>query len=388
MQPARPLCQARSTSRSVTRSETSQKLKLDNGQNRVMEDVSDHSNHVVGVWADSPPRSKRAVSCQYQDVQGHGKNWTETLPESHPVLEPGWNVKAMQGNSKWTRPGLDRSPTEGQDTDKEKEMDTAKKDWYADNPTLELSEEPPQVRKTVEKLGNATHAMDTEEDVIVTWHERRCRHSISQPFPGAWPRSATPSPPQQEWAVSRPRFEEITIDHQAQTATPLHGPSAHALDFPTIQANTMEYPLPFDKPSASPDIKVPESVRDVDNTGSQSGLPLPPSHSPSPSTPRSPSYRISRSNTLRSISNLNKTGISPPRTKVDPADTESSVYTIPEELARRKNVTHQVSSGQSRAYTHKMVSPRYIDSHEDPYAVFIFKYRSKCKQFEPLVSHA
>ncbi|MCJ1405023.1 hypothetical protein MMC11_008249 [Xylographa trunciseda] len=56
---------------------------------------------------------------------------------------------------------------------------------------------------------------------------------------------------------------------------------------------------------------------------------------------------------------------------------QSSLYAIPEEVVWRKNVSHQVQSGQPAAYRHKMATPKYMDSHESPYAVFVFQYRSQ-----------
>ena len=354
-------------------------------QNKEMEeDGSPNSNHVVGAWTESPPQTKRTVPCIPRDVQNLR---TETLPESHYASETVWKTKVTRGKLMWTRCGVERSPTEGYDIGKEKELDIFDKDWYADNSTSKASGGLPRVKQIPKHLGSAAQAWDTE-DVIATEPHGRWRQPYSKPFPGAWPRSATPSPPQWELPVSRPGFEEITNDRQAQTVTILYGPSAHAPKSTKMQTYASEYPLPSDSSNAWPHITAPESVRDAENT-----LPSPPSHPPSPSPPRSPSYRISRSNTLASNAELTKAIASPPRIKVekssscqptfDPTDTESNLYTIPEEAARQKSLTHQVCSGRSRAYVHKMARPQYIDSHEDPYAVFIFQYRSKCKHLNP-----
>ena len=395
-QPSSPPCQARSTSGSVTRSDTSQKLKLDNLE-KVMEDVSFHSDHIVGSRADSPPQSERVLSCLPQHVHGHNQNCTETLAESHPVSDPVRNTKGMHGNSKWT-PELDRNPTSGRDINEDKGTDKAENDWFADVSTTESLEEPSQVRKTSERLGTHTvHARDAEGDVITTWTDSKSPSSqLEKPgvsYPGAWPRSATPSPSRRERAISKALVEEITIDSQAQPATSLYCPSAHALASRKTQTNTMEYSQPFDKSSGSLDVTIQESVTGVKHSGCLRGFAPPPSEPGSPLTHGSPSYQIFRSHIKRSISEGSKAAVSPPRTKIEKkskcespfylTDTENSMATTPEEAAWRKNITHRVSSGGSRAYTHKMASPQYIDSHEDPYAVFIFKYRSKCKSFSP-----
>lgn len=52
---------------------------------------------------------------------------------------------------------------------------------------------------------------------------------------------------------------------------------------------------------------------------------------------------------------------------------------VPSEIAQRNNTTHQVHVDQSRPYAHRKASPKYMDSHRDPYAVFVFKYQSKGK---------
>ena len=52
---------------------------------------------------------------------------------------------------------------------------------------------------------------------------------------------------------------------------------------------------------------------------------------------------------------------------------------VPSEVAQRNNTTHQVHVGQSVPYAHRKASPKYLDSHDDPYAVFVFNYLSRGK---------
>lgn len=52
---------------------------------------------------------------------------------------------------------------------------------------------------------------------------------------------------------------------------------------------------------------------------------------------------------------------------------------VTSEVAQRNNTTHQVHVDQSRPYAHRKASPKYMDSHDKPYAVFVFKYRSRGK---------
>lgn len=50
---------------------------------------------------------------------------------------------------------------------------------------------------------------------------------------------------------------------------------------------------------------------------------------------------------------------------------------VPWEVAQRNKMSHQVYLSQPAGYVHKRASPRYMDDFSRPYAVFIFKYRSK-----------
>jgi len=56
---------------------------------------------------------------------------------------------------------------------------------------------------------------------------------------------------------------------------------------------------------------------------------------------------------------------------------EEPLYSVPEEIATKKRTSHQVQPGPGAMYAHKVHSPHYMDSMEEPYAVFVFKYRSK-----------
>ena len=58
-------------------------------------------------------------------------------------------------------------------------------------------------------------------------------------------------------------------------------------------------------------------------------------------------------------------------------ESEEPVYSIPVEVAQRNMMSHQVRPDRPAAYTHKRNKPKYMDTHENPYAVFLFKYRDK-----------
>ena len=50
---------------------------------------------------------------------------------------------------------------------------------------------------------------------------------------------------------------------------------------------------------------------------------------------------------------------------------------VPSEVAQKNKMSHQVHVGQAAEYVHKKASPKYMDDFTRPYAVFVFKYRSK-----------
>ncbi|EFE34654.1 uncharacterized protein ARB_06417 [Trichophyton benhamiae CBS 112371] len=60
-----------------------------------------------------------------------------------------------------------------------------------------------------------------------------------------------------------------------------------------------------------------------------------------------------------------------------PEASEPPLYTVPEQVARERALSHQVQVGRSSRYSHKIKVPQYIDTMEEPYAKFIFRYRVK-----------
>ena len=56
---------------------------------------------------------------------------------------------------------------------------------------------------------------------------------------------------------------------------------------------------------------------------------------------------------------------------------EGPVHQVPRDVAQRNWMSHQVLLGKPAAYMHRTSKPKYIDTHENPYAVFVFHYRSK-----------
>lgn len=71
-------------------------------------------------------------------------------------------------------------------------------------------------------------------------------------------------------------------------------------------------------------------------------------------------------------------GIQSKLTPMDPADgIWEPLCRVPMGVARQNNLSHQVHLSQPAQYSHRQSSPTYMDSFENPYAVFVFHYRSK-----------
>lgn len=58
---------------------------------------------------------------------------------------------------------------------------------------------------------------------------------------------------------------------------------------------------------------------------------------------------------------------------------EPALYRVPEDIARETNTTHQMQPGRPFPYSHRIKKPVYLDSLDEPYAMFVFKYRAKGK---------
>lgn len=56
---------------------------------------------------------------------------------------------------------------------------------------------------------------------------------------------------------------------------------------------------------------------------------------------------------------------------------EEPPYDVPETVAQQTGTTHQVQPGKGYLYLHKRASPEYIDTTDEPYARFVFKYRTR-----------
>jgi len=60
----------------------------------------------------------------------------------------------------------------------------------------------------------------------------------------------------------------------------------------------------------------------------------------------------------------------------EPESEEGPLYSVPAEIAERNNMSHQVQIGKPAVYLHRVSKPKYMDSHDNPYAAFTFHYRS------------
>ena len=56
---------------------------------------------------------------------------------------------------------------------------------------------------------------------------------------------------------------------------------------------------------------------------------------------------------------------------------EEPPFDVPESVIAERGTTHQVQPGRGYMYVHKRASPEYVDGIEEPYARFVFKYRTK-----------
>jgi hypothetical protein len=56
---------------------------------------------------------------------------------------------------------------------------------------------------------------------------------------------------------------------------------------------------------------------------------------------------------------------------------EEPPFDVPEMIAVDRGTTHQVQPGKGYLYVHRRASPEYLDAIEEPYARFVFKYRTK-----------
>ena len=63
--------------------------------------------------------------------------------------------------------------------------------------------------------------------------------------------------------------------------------------------------------------------------------------------------------------------------KADEPAIEEPSFTVTEDFVKETSTFHQIKPGKPHVYSHRIHRPVYIDKHEEPYAVFVFKYRPK-----------
>ncbi|KAI9876304.1 MAG: hypothetical protein M1830_006809 [Pleopsidium flavum] len=155
-------------------------------------------------------------------------------------------------------------------------------------------------------------------------------------MPGAWGQPVT-SPTQEQAPPPPPQPSPplVTQSYQPPPTAPHHAPAVTHYSVPLIDPSTKSYIKPY------------WSVLNK---------------------PRSPPPE--QSNTSRKRSDTSAAAYA---YIVD----EEPLYSVPEEVAVKTQTSHQVQPGPGAMYLHKLHTPRYMDSMEEPYAVFVFKYRSK-----------
>lgn len=120
------------------------------------------------------------------------------------------------------------------------------------------------------------------------------------------------------------------------------------------------------------------SGKEKPRPASHHNKPSPSKHSPGPSVSPKP-YWATWATTQPSQTPLCKDTPGSPggRAATLYLEPEELLYKIPETLAEKEQLEHQVRVGKGAEYHHRVGRPAYIDSLEKPYAVFRFKYRSR-----------
>ncbi|MCJ1439257.1 hypothetical protein MMC27_008649 [Xylographa pallens] len=183
--------------------------------------------------------------------------------------------------------------------------------------------------------------------------------------PGGWPRNSPASPPhyRQDMHNDDP-CPTNRISRQAENVTAS-----------TIRDSATLIPSPVQHYWGSSRLASNPEVVDIDDA-------LVPGIVATERTSRLPDINGSRFHNDRSYPQLKENTSSlrlsgRERPGFDPRIGQSLLYAIPEAILWRENVSHQVQSGQPVAYSHKVATPKYMDSHESPYAVFVFQCRSR-----------
>ena len=57
-------------------------------------------------------------------------------------------------------------------------------------------------------------------------------------------------------------------------------------------------------------------------------------------------------------------------------DNDVDVHSVCKDVANNKNLSHYVRIGEANPYIHNGATPKYMDTFEKPYAVFVFRYAS------------
>ncbi|KAL9100896.1 MAG: hypothetical protein Q9163_003788 [Psora crenata] len=125
----------------------------------------------------------------------------------------------------------------------------------------------------------------------------------------------------------------------------------------------------------SPPLKSPRERRRVPKQQEAKGPTLG-SAAPTSTVPKTLKVRPGWSSWSASGPPLGDKGSPDQEERTSPAtQDEEPTCAIPSALAQRGRVTHRVRTMHGWTYTHKLSTPKYLDTHENPYAIFVFKYR-------------
>ena len=173
---------------------------------------------------------------------------------------------------------------------------------------------------------------------------------------------------------SKPKQSKVaSVKSKASAHSKNNGWSFNALNSPKKSKKGTPKPNPvpgaWSPPPASPPPS-PKSKKNKKSKSSSSPKSSPTLISPTPQPHPKPywsTWRIHHSPFTDS----------PLKQEPPPPPYEDPLYAVPRAVARRHGTSHQVQPGKAAPYVHKKNRPQYMDSMEDPYAVFEFHYRDK-----------
>ena len=257
--------------------------------------------------------------------------------ENNNAQDTNWDVSNENGNAQDTRWNANIDNKDQQDDSWGKENDKANDfSWGADNtePEAKVGSTDPATRKP----------SDSKAASIFTFGNSKPKQSKV----GSVKSKASVNSKNNGWS-----FNALNSPKKSKKGTPKPNP----------------VPGAWSPPPASPPTS-PKSKKNKKSKSSSSPKSSPTLISPTPQPHPKPywsTWRIHHS--PFTDSSLKQEPPPPPY--------EDPLYAVPRAVARRHGTSHQVQPGKAAPYVHKKNRPQYMDSMENPYAVFEFHYRDK-----------